>query len=152
MNAEQLTAFLKAAKDVPLLQISRRGICHRGNHIPYPVKEHHDLVTTKTIFTPPETILTARASKSDAKDSATKALFDNYKKSADTLTFRGHRNAPVAHKDCRYKSNDRPQKSASDFKRHDGANLGQAPPKKARNPKSAVSSTSITTKAETRTC
>jgi hypothetical protein len=40
------------------------------------------------------------------------------------------------HKDCRYKSNDRPQKSASDDKRHDRplqSNLGQAPPKKARN-------------------
>ncbi len=63
---------------------------------PYPVKEHHDLVTTKTIFTPLQTILTARASKSDAKNPATKALFDTYKKSADTLTFRGPRNAPVA--------------------------------------------------------
>jgi hypothetical protein len=38
----------------------------------------------------------ARVSKSDAKDPATKALFDTYKKSADTLTFRGHRNTPVA--------------------------------------------------------
>jgi hypothetical protein len=38
----------------------------------------------------------ARASKSDAKDPATKALFDTYKKSAETLSFRGHRNAPVA--------------------------------------------------------
>jgi hypothetical protein len=34
--------------------------------------------------------------KMKPKDSATKALFDTYKKSADTLTFRGHRNAPVA--------------------------------------------------------
>jgi hypothetical protein len=60
-----------------------------------------------------------------------------------------------AHKDCRYKSNDRPQKSASDVKRHDGPrhpNLGQAPPKKGRNAKSAVPSTSNTTKPETRTC
>jgi hypothetical protein len=63
---------------------------------PYTVKEHHDLVTNKTIYTPLETILTARASKSDAKEPATKALFDTYKKSADTLTFRGHSNAPVA--------------------------------------------------------
>ena len=95
MNAEQLTAFLKAAKDVPLLQTG--GVYATGVTIsPYPVREHHDLVTTKTIFTPLETILTARASKSDAKDPATKALFDTYKKSADTLTFRGHRNAPVA--------------------------------------------------------
>jgi hypothetical protein len=88
MNAEQLSAFLKAAKDVPLLQAG--GLYATGTIIsPYPVKEHHDLVTTKTI-------LTAKASKSDAKDPATKALFDTYKKSADTLTFRGHRNAPVA--------------------------------------------------------
>ena len=95
MNAEQLAAFLKAAKDVPLLQTG--GVHATGlTTSPYPVKEHHDLVTTKTIFTPLETILTARASKSDAKDPATKALFDTYKKSADTLTFRGHRNAPVA--------------------------------------------------------
>jgi hypothetical protein len=96
MPIEQLTAFLKAAKDVPLLQAG--GIYATGVTIsPYPIKEHHDLVTTKTIFTPlVETILTARASKSDAKDPATKALFDTYKKSADTLTFRGHRNAPVA--------------------------------------------------------
>jgi hypothetical protein len=95
MNAEQLSAFLKAAKDVPLLQAG--GLYATGAIIsPYPVKEHHDLVTTKTIYTPLETILTARASKSDAKDPATKALFDTYKKSADTLTFRGHRNAPVA--------------------------------------------------------
>jgi hypothetical protein len=95
MNAEQLAAFLKAAKDIPLLQTG--GVHATGLTIsPYPVKEHHDLVTTKTIFTPLETILTARASKLDAKDSATKALFDTYKKSADTLTFRDHRNAPVA--------------------------------------------------------
>ena len=74
MNAEQLAAFLKAAKDVPLLQTG--GVHATGLTIsPYPVKEHHDLVTTKTIFTPLETILTARASKSDAKDPATKALF-----------------------------------------------------------------------------
>jgi hypothetical protein len=90
MNAEQLSAFLKAAKDVPLLQYATGAIIS-----PYPVKEHHDLVTTKTIYTPLETILTARAAKSDAKDPATKALFDTYKKSADTLTFQGHRNAPV---------------------------------------------------------
>ena len=95
MNAEQLNAFLKAAKDVPLLQAG--GLYATGAIVsPYPVKEHHDLVTTKTIYTPLETILTARAAKSDAKDPATKALFDSYKKSADTLTFRGHRNAPVA--------------------------------------------------------
>jgi hypothetical protein len=96
MNTEQLSAFLKAAKDVPLLQAG--GLYATGATVsPYPVKEHHDdLVTTKTIYTPLETILTARASKSDAKDPATKALFDTYKESADTLTFRGHRNAPVA--------------------------------------------------------
>jgi hypothetical protein len=75
----------------------RRDIRHRGNYIPIPGKEHHDLVTTKkTVYTPLETILTARASKSDAKDPAIKTLFDTYKKSADTLTFRGHRNGPVA--------------------------------------------------------
>jgi hypothetical protein len=95
MNAEQLSAFLKAAKDVPLLQAG--GLYATGATVsPYPAKEHHDLVTTKTIYTPLETILTARAAKSDAKDPATKALFDTYKKSAETLTFRGHRNAPVA--------------------------------------------------------
>jgi hypothetical protein len=67
MNAEQLSAFLKAAKDVPLLQAG--GLYATGAIIsPYPVKEHHDLVTTKKIYTPLETILTARASKSDAKD------------------------------------------------------------------------------------
>ena len=95
MNAEQTTAFLKAAKEVPLLLSG--GVYASGTTIsPYPVKEHHDLVTTKTIYTPLETILTARASKSDAKDPATRALFEAYKKSADTLTFKGHRNAPVA--------------------------------------------------------
>jgi hypothetical protein len=81
MNAEQLSAFLKAAKDVPLLQAG--GLYATGATVsPYPVKEHHDLVTTKTIYTPLETILTARAAKSDAKDPATKALFNTYKKSA----------------------------------------------------------------------
>ena len=95
MNATQLAAFLKAAKDIPLLQTG--GVHATGLTIsPYPVKEHHDLVTTKSIYTQLETILTTRAFKSDAKDPATKALFDTYKKSADTLTFRGHRNAPVA--------------------------------------------------------
>jgi hypothetical protein len=88
-------AKIKAAKAVPLLQAGE--LYATGETVsPYPVKEHHDLVTTKTIYTPLETILTARAAKSDAKDPATKALFDTYKKSADTLTFRGHRNAPVA--------------------------------------------------------
>ena len=87
MNATQLAAFLKAAKDVPLLQTG--GVHATGLTIsPYPVKEHHDLATTKSIYTPLETILTARAFKSDAKDPATKALFDTYKKSVDTLTFR----------------------------------------------------------------
>jgi hypothetical protein len=68
MNVEQLSAILKAAKDVPLLQAG--GAYATGAIIsPYPVKEHHDLVTTKTIYTPLGTILTAnRASKSDAKD------------------------------------------------------------------------------------
>jgi hypothetical protein len=98
MNAEQLTAFLKATKDILLLQAG--GVYATGVTIsPYPVKEHHglhDLVTTKTTFTPLEIILTARASKFDAKDPATRELFDTYKKSANTLTYRGHRNAPVA--------------------------------------------------------
>ncbi len=95
MNAEQTTTFLKAAKEVPLLLSG--GLYASGITIsPYPVKEHHDLVTTKTIYTPLETILTARAPKSDAKDPATKTLFEAYKKSADTLTFKGHRSAPVA--------------------------------------------------------
>jgi hypothetical protein len=59
MNAEQLSAFLKAAKDVPLLQAG--GLYATGAIIsPYPVKEHHDLVTPKPIYTTPlETILTA---------------------------------------------------------------------------------------------
>jgi hypothetical protein len=78
MYAEQLTAFLKAAKDVPLLQAE--GVYATGVTIsPYPVNEHHDVVTTKTnLFTPLETILTARASKSDTKDPTIKALFDTF--------------------------------------------------------------------------
>jgi hypothetical protein len=78
---------------------SRQGDCTPpGQLYPHTRSKNttHDLVTTKTIYAPLETILTARAAKSDAKDPATKVLFDTYKKSADTLTFRGHRNAPVA--------------------------------------------------------
>jgi hypothetical protein len=60
MNAEQTTAFLKASKEV--LFLLSGGVYASGATLsPYPVKEHHDLVTTKTIYTPLETILTARA-------------------------------------------------------------------------------------------
>jgi hypothetical protein len=85
MTAEQLTAFLKVAKDAPLLQ--EGGAYATGRTISsYPVKNHHDLVTTKTIFTPLETMLTARVLfKFDAKTPTTRALFDTQKKSADTL-------------------------------------------------------------------
>jgi hypothetical protein len=53
MNAEQLSAFLKAAKEVPLLQAG--GLYATGAIIsPYPVKEHHDLVTTKRMAPSPQ--------------------------------------------------------------------------------------------------
>jgi hypothetical protein len=64
MNADQLAAFLKAAKDVDVPLLQTGGVHATGlTIIPYPVKEHHDLATTKTIFTPLETILAARAYK-----------------------------------------------------------------------------------------
>jgi hypothetical protein len=82
---------------------------------------------------------TSPNSKIEGRDNKTKHLKanpqnvsprDQYKRKScrDKGTHITH-----THKDCRYKSNDRPQKSGSDVKRHDGPrhpNLGQTPPKK----------------------
>jgi hypothetical protein len=59
------------------------------------------------------------------------------------------------HKDCRFKSSDRTHAPSWDLKRQGSSrhpNLGQAPPKKTRNPKTAETKPSSAPKTETRTC